>query len=530
MKIGLIRNEYGWERILEQEKVPWEIAKINNLSKYSLLILNSNKISEENKDNIKTYIVNGGALLTDALSFKVLDKNRKISKIYINSIYGEGDLFRNISKINIENYGYKIKKANIGKINNKTGAIYSSRIGKGFIIVLPFDLNLLILDERSDKIYLSSPHAPLKENISVTSKGDLRRLIINCFHYLHLIRNIPYLNVWYYPRNYETIFCYRIDLDVFNKNEINNIVRVIKEKKINFTWFLSVINNKNYENGIKLLHKLNQNLQSHSYEHKVYDSFEGNYKNILEADKFISRISNKVSGFASPFGYWNKKLGLALEKINYLYSSEFSLSYDDLPFYPYLDKKKSKVIQLPIYPICVGSLIMRLYSKEKMKSYFNYLINMQYNKQMPLLLYDHPNDGVGVYPEVLDYLLKKIKSLDNILITNLNEFARWWKKREKSKFNSSIKDNKIKIQTNNNDKDIYLRIILPGYKEHRLPLKNQLININEIETEQMSEFKENKIRNIDILKSKFLFSVFYFKILIKAIRKRLFNLKNRLLK
>ena len=40
--IGLVNREYGWERILEQEKVPWEIVNFRDLNKYSLIILNSN--------------------------------------------------------------------------------------------------------------------------------------------------------------------------------------------------------------------------------------------------------------------------------------------------------------------------------------------------------------------------------------------------------------------------------------------------------------------------------------------------------
>src|SRR3989344_3791799 len=498
--IGLIKNEYGWKRILEQEKVPWENINLNkNIKGYSFLILNSRDLDENKINKIKSYLSKGGAMLTDTLSFKQLDKHRKISKVYIKNISGKDVLFRNINSINIEKIGYKIKNSSI---------IYKSRFGKGFVIVLPFDLNLLMLDKRSKKSYLSSNHTLLKENLSLVSKGDLRRLIINCFHYLYFIRNLPYIHIWYYPKNYESVFSYRIDLDIFNQNEINNIIKIINKYKISFTWFLSVIDNKNHQDGIKNLHNLKQDLQSHSYEHLVYNSFDENYKNILESSNFISKIYKKPIGFAGPFGYWNKNLGIALEKLNYLYSSEFSLSYDDLPFYPYLEKSESKVLQLPIYPACIGLMIHRLYSKKQMKDYFDYLIEMRYKKQMPLFLYDHPNNGVGNYPDVLDYTLNKIENLDNVLITTMTDFAKFWRKREKIKF--KIKNNKI--ITNNMFNDIYLRIVFPGYKEVRTPLKNQNININKLSMKQMPFFYDKKINKLKILKSKLTFSMFYLKI------------------
>ncbi len=511
MTIGLVNKEYGWERVLEQEKTPWEKVKFNIMDRYSLVILNSRNLNENEANKVKSYLNNGGALLTDTLSFKKLYPNKKISKTYIKNLKGKNVLFRNISKINIEKFGYKLKDS---------GIISSLKVGNGFAIVLPFDLNQLMLDERSKELYFSSPYTPLKEHVSVVSKGDLRRLIVNCFHYLYSKRNLPYIHLWYYPSKYESVFCYRMDLDVFVKNEIDNILKVIKKNKINFTWYISVKNCENYEDGVNKLYKLNQDIQSHSYEHRLYDSFEDNYNNVLKSHQFVSRVAKKPVGFAGPFGHWNKNLGKVFEKLNYSYSSEFSLSYDDLPFYPFLDKK-SKVIQLPIYPTCIGLMRMKLYSKKQMKDYFDYLVNMQYKKQMPLFLYDHPNDGVGTYSDVLDHLLKKIKSLDSILITNLNEFLIWWKEREKKKFNISISDNKLNIRSSNKDKNIYLRVIMPGYKEIKLPLKNQIINLKRLNSKDLPEFKEIKVRNIDIIKSKILFSIYYLGVLFKAVKRRL---------
>ena len=156
MKIGLVKREYGWGRILEQEKVPWKIVNLDeDINEYSLIILNFKEISDIHIKKLKLYLNNGGAILTDALLLKRVDKTKKINKIYINSLSGDGNLFRNVGVINIGTFGYKIKNANYGLINKNYNAIYAHRHGKGFIIALPFNLNLLMLDERSKKSYKS---------------------------------------------------------------------------------------------------------------------------------------------------------------------------------------------------------------------------------------------------------------------------------------------------------------------------------------------------------------------------------------
>src|SRR3989344_2045513 len=518
MRIGLLKKEYGWERVLNQEKASWEIVNFNHIHDYSIFILNSLNISKDEIDKIKSYLKEGGALLTSTFALnKIMDHKKKIFKVYIKSLKGNGKLFRNIDKVNIYNYGYKIR-------NSNNSLVYTLRFGKGFVIALPFDLNSLMLDERSKKIYFSSPYAIPKENVSIVSKGNLRRLIVNCFYYLCSLKKIPYIHLWYYPNNYESVFCYRVDLDVFNRREIDNVIDVVKKNNVNLTWFLSVINNKDHFNGIKNLYKINQSLQSHSYEHKVFSSLSNNYNNILKSNKFISKVACQPVGFASPFGHWNKSLGMALEKLNYKYSSEFSLGYDDMPYYPFLNNRESKVMQLPIYPICIGSLAVRLYSKDKMKNYFYYLISMQYNKQMPLFLYDHPNGGIGAYPDVFDFVLKSIKKLDNVLITDMTHFFEWWKKREEKKFKAYFVGKKLKIKTNNKDKKIYLRIVLPDYKEARIPLKNQIINMNLLKTKQIPVFNDKNFSDFDIIESKVFFSAFFLRVLFRSALRRINHL------
>jgi len=108
-----------------------------------------------------------------------------------------------------------------------------------------------------------------------------------------------------------------------------------------------------------------------------------------------------------------------------------------------------------------------------------------------------------------------------VLITNLTDFSKWWKKREKIKFDISLDRNNIKLNTNNKNKDFYIRIVFPGYKETKILLKNQKINLLSLTKKQMPNFKSKNINLFGILKSKSLFSIFYLNILVNSIKRKI---------
>ena len=43
-----------------------------------------------------------------------------------------------------------------------------------------------------------------------------------------------------------------------------------------------------------------------------------------------------------------------LEDLGYLYSSEFQLGHDDFPFYPWKGNRFSRILQIPVHPVCEG--------------------------------------------------------------------------------------------------------------------------------------------------------------------------------
>ncbi len=98
-------------------------------------------------------------------------------------------------------------------------------------------------------------------------------------------------------------------------------------------------------------------------------------------------------------------LAVQLVDCGFEYSSEFSYDYDNLPSVPRL-RHGEGTLQLPIHPICIGSLKRHSYSDKQMIQYFENVIQRKLASSEPIIFYHHPKDG---YYDVLDWLFQEMR-------------------------------------------------------------------------------------------------------------------------
>ena len=511
LKFGLFKLEKGWKRILEQEGLSWKICSLKELNpnKITLFILNK---EDFNKKEVLNYIKKGGLIITNIKIHSLIDNKIKYKIKYLKEIKGKHKVFNNVEILNIHKKSYISKNSNI---NN----CISKKYGDGYIFSIPFDLNEIILDRGTINKYFDGGILPVDEKVSLINKGEVRKFITNIFKYLFELKKIPYIHKWYYPKDYKTVFTFRIDLDEYYKPHSIKVLEIAKKYDISITWFINFENLK----VNKFLNKLKENkqdIQSHSYKHESYNSFKKDYENILKAHKTLRIKGINPSGFSTPFGRWNDEIGHSLELLNYNYSSDFSLNYEDLPFHPIIKNKEANLLQIPIHPICEGRFLIRFYSIKNIKKYFYKIIKRFYLRDELIFLYGHPTNKLGKYPEILSFIFKTIKSLDNILITNLTDYSKFWRKREKVKFDINYEKN-IKIITKNNDKELFFRVILPNGKYRLFPLikKEYLLNKEFNPIKVINKFKKKRVK---IYISKLLFYIYWAKQTGNSIKNKLF--------
>ncbi len=95
--------------------------------------------------------------------------------------------------------------------------------------------------------------------------------------------------------------------------------------------------------------------QSHGHFHHVYREPEANRRqpgacppDPLELGIRARRLRRRRTAAGG------RSLDDQLEDLGYLYSSDFQLGHDDFPFYPWKGNRFSRILQIPIHPVCEG--------------------------------------------------------------------------------------------------------------------------------------------------------------------------------
>lgn len=454
LKIGLTENKPGWKIILKQEGVSYEIISCFDVVKYSdfsaLIVSGFN--SMEQRDSILNYIISGGAVLVDSeMSSKLLDM--KMKKYKIRYLIPENDsIYSEVGLVDIYQNGLIQKDKDITNLDNGL-KIKIKRVGKGIVLILPFNVHKLILNVSNSrkKFYFKRRELP-SERVSKISKGEIRKIIRISLEYLHHFRGLPFLQLWYYPGGNNSIFAFRTDTDFCKRKDAMALYKVCKKNEIPGNWFVETKTSMDWLADFKKMQ--NQEIGLHCYEHRVFKDYNNNRKNLEKGQKILEKYGIKPIGFVYPYGEWNYNLGSAIEDLGFKYSSEFSLSYDDLPFYPYFKKRFSKVLQIPIHPISIGRLQRSHFSDKEIWQYYKNIIVQKINLNEPIVLYHHPSHKKF---DIFDSIFKFINE-HHIKKINFTEFYYWWKKRYEVKFNAILENGKIIIESNNFSTDFWLRI------------------------------------------------------------------------
>ncbi|OYD15487.1 hypothetical protein CH333_05570 [candidate division WOR-3 bacterium JGI_Cruoil_03_44_89] len=329
--------------------------------------------------------------------------------------YVDGEIKRRLRQVKKGSFGY-----------------FSGEIGQGYIIALAFDPGYYSF-KRKRKSFYSDYGRPPDEAVSYIGTGGVRRTAIDCLGQLFCRKGIPYVHKWYYPKG-ESLFALRIDTDFSTAREVLNLQESLQNMGFRATFFLNVLVLKND------LHDIlngNHSFGIHCYRHTVYPDRKRNYENIKMAKKLVENEGVRPKGFAAPYGIWHKKLSEILGELGFSYSSEFSYSYDDLPFFP---DHKTNILQIPIHPICMQRLFMSRHTKKGVRDYFTSLIDRNSLMGEPTIIYGHPDvlaKNLDTLKEIIDYAREK----EGVWFTDMDEIDDWWRKRESMQLSAIVDGN-----------------------------------------------------------------------------------------
>jgi hypothetical protein len=393
---------------------------------------------------------------------------------YVHYLLGEGrSPFRSLLLADLAVNGAIPNEAAELRLPNNTFGAFAGPLSGGWAVLLPFDPGAAMCDFRTGKKTFYSRHERLPaEKVSLVAKGEVRHIVREALEYLHLMRGIPYVHLWYFPEDALNVFAFRVDSDAAQWNDVETLHRLAQEKGTNLSWFLDVKSHESWLSHFAAM--VGQEIGVHCYEHRVEQSTGANLLNFGKAKKILEAVGFKPEGFAAPFGVWTPDLAVVTQELGFRYSSEFSFAYDTLPLSPATSAEVFGVPQIPIHPICIGSLRQVGYTARQMQEYFTMATQWKMERREPLFFYHHPSHhGWETVSAILNASTTK-----GIRPMTLGQFAHWWDQR--SKVHPEIRsearwlhlDPASTVQAD--ESEVWMRVVRHGGQEAIIPLTGRV--------------------------------------------------------
>ena len=248
-----------------------------------------------------------------------------------------------------------------------------------------------------------------------------------------------------YPFPYKSAFNLRLDLDELEPEDYARFSEARRPIDDCSTHFVST---GAYGDCPEVLADLRGvDTQSHGHYHFVYRDPEANRRNLERAHKILVDRGFEPEGFAGPHGRWNEGLDRVLEDLGYSYSSDFQLGYDDLPSFPWRGDRFSKVLQVPVHPLCEGVLFEAGGDPRTVADHFVRVLRAKVEAGEPAFVYGHPERRLGRHPEIVRDLADAVGRESLVWRTTLTEFARWWRWRGERRWSvASRSEDRFEVQ------------------------------------------------------------------------------------
>jgi hypothetical protein len=266
----------------------------------------------------------------------------------------------------------------------------------------------------------------LSERVSRHDKGRIRRRLIGRLRQVVTAAGGVWIRLSPFPHPYRSAFSFRADLDEPSADDYFRYAAARTPLADCSTHFVST---HAYAHHPAVLRDLKEyDTQSHGHFHHIYRDPEANRINLERAHRILASFGFESTGFAAPHGRWTAGLDDALEEFGYLYSSDFQLGYDDFPFFPWKGDRFSRVLQIPVHPVCEGLFLEAgLADGQTIGEHLAGAVAARLDAGELAIAYGHPERRLGRLPEVLRILAGTVESSSLVWRATFADLARWWR-------------------------------------------------------------------------------------------------------
>jgi len=283
-----------------------------------------------------------------------------------------------------------------------------------------------LVDQQTARGSWTALPCTVSERVARSPKAWIRRRLIGRLREAVTAAGGVWIRVAPFPYPYRSAFSFRADLDESVPEDYHRFAAARAPLADCCTHFVST---HAYTHHAAVLSDLRgQDTQSHGHFHHVYREPEANRVNLERSHRILRSAGFEPVGFAGPHGRWRPSLDDQLEDLGYLYSSDFQIGYDDFPFFPWKGNRFSRVLQIPVHPVCEGLFLEAgVADPEVIGAYFREVVESRLDAGELAIVYGHPERRLGRMPAILTMLGQAIENHPLVWRATFSELARWWR-------------------------------------------------------------------------------------------------------
>lgn len=358
------------------------------------------------------------------------------------------------------------------KNNSRAISVKRGRLGKGTVFCLPFCLKALWESWGRARRFINVGNGQsIYEEMSATVKKNVRRVIVEIIKQAFFRQGLPFIHKWYFPGENRSVLCFRGDADGGPKENFQCWLDAVRP----FSTCTSVFfcTSKYIHKKDLIIAAANAGLEvgSHNHWHIVFPDRFTNSKSLIRAETVLNSAGLHPTGFVAPAFFWHPSMYQLLEERDYLYASSFRVNHDGIPYYPLVNGRIGKVLEIPYH--CLGDRfpVSNIpLDGETSRRFFETLIKKKYLAGEPMFLYGHPDikGRMGTSPELVRFIFETAMSYSDVKPLQLSPYADWWRKRTDLKIEGFYDINSSRVAFRNESgltpklPDLMIRIEFPN--------------------------------------------------------------------
>ena len=439
----------GWTRVLRQDRLPWD--HVDGPDRPVIVfdgVLPSwcEAFVERGGAAVVTGAARADALLGPSCTatltrFRPPNRDREATLPCLARVFdgqGEGEIRL-----------HENRKARSGNLADVRPAVLTRPHGKGWLVFtgLPLASHLAAV---GDSLRAFTEASNVTERVATVDKAELADTMTGMLQRAFAKLRLPFVRIARYPLAARSVFLFRVDVDGLFGPNCRTIAEVAEAHGVRGSFYFNKALCTAYPGDLAPDWLRSHEIAHHADIHDLFDTVAENRTNLQGGMDWVERhLGARTTGYVAPRGLWNHALDRAMAELGHVYSSDFGLDFDSLPFFTPVG-----VLQIPVHPFSPERFAIHQEDaglgppgSNAVLHHYVSALERQVALRRPAHLYGHPEILGRMAWEVLPALFDAVARLGLPTMT-VTDFARWWIERDAATLGYTVDANEtVAIET-----------------------------------------------------------------------------------